>query len=51
LIHAGKREIDGLTLYLYEDADLKVEEEKILYRLLEEGEIDREVLNQRLKGG
>ncbi|WP_246269914.1 transposase [Methanofollis tationis] len=49
LIHAGKREIDGLTLYLYEDADLKVEEEKTLYRLLEEGEIDREALNVRLK--
>jgi hypothetical protein len=49
LIHAGKREVDGLTLYLYEDADLKVEEEKTLYRLLEDGEIDREVLNQRLK--
>jgi len=49
LIHAGKREVDGLTLYLYEDADLAVEEQKTLYRLLEEGAIDRESLNQRLK--
>ncbi|MDN7023855.1 hypothetical protein FGU65_02935 [Methanoculleus sp. FWC-SCC1] len=49
LIHAGRCEVDGLTLYLYEDADLAVEEQKTLYRLLEEGEIDRETLNQRLK--
>ncbi|KUG21160.1 transposase [hydrocarbon metagenome] len=49
LIHAGKREVDGLTLYLYEDADLAVEEQKTLYWLLEEGEIDRETLNRKLK--
>ncbi|GEM_PF-1652749 len=49
LIHAGKRETDGLTLYLFEDADLAVEEQKTLYRLFEEGEIDRETLNKRLK--
>jgi len=49
LIHAGKREVDGLTLYLFEDADLAVEEQKTLYHLFEEGEIDRETLNTRLK--
>ena len=49
LIHAGKREVDGVTLYLYEDVDLVAEEEKTLYRLLEEGVIDRETLNKRLK--
>ncbi|MDI6877456.1 MAG: transposase [Methanomicrobiales archaeon] len=49
LLHAGSREVDGLMLYLYEDADLAVEEQKTLYRLLEEGAIDRETLNQRLK--
>ena len=49
LIHAGKREVEGLTLYLFEDADLVVEEQKTLYHLFEEGEIDRETLNQRLK--
>jgi transposase len=49
LIHAGRREVDGLVLYLYEDADLEVEEKKTLYRLLEKGDIDRETLNQRLK--
>lgn len=49
LIHAGKREIDGLTLYLFEDADLAVEEHKTLYHLFDEGEIDRETLNRRLK--
>ncbi|OPX75110.1 MAG: hypothetical protein A4E40_01232 [Methanoregulaceae archaeon PtaU1.Bin059] len=49
LIHAGKREATGLTLYLFEDADLAVEEQKTLYHLFEEGEIDRETLNKRLK--
>jgi len=49
LIHAGKREVDGVTLYLYEDVDLVAEEEKTLYRLLEEEKIDRETLNKRLK--
>lgn len=49
LIHAGSREVDGLVLYLYEDADLEVEEKKTLYRLMEKGEIDRETLNKRLK--
>ena len=48
-IHAGRREADGVTLYLYEDLDLAAEEEKTLYRLLEEGKIDRETLNRRLK--
>ncbi|WOX56804.1 hypothetical protein [Methanoculleus receptaculi] len=41
--------MDGVTLYLYEDVDLVAEEEKTLYRLLEEGVIDRETLNKRLK--
>jgi transposase len=49
LIRAGKREINGLKLYLYEDADLKIEEKKTLYRLLEVGHIERETLNQHLK--
>ncbi|MFY9131971.1 MAG: transposase [Candidatus Methanoculleus thermohydrogenotrophicum] len=48
-IHAGRREADGVTLYLYEDLDLAAEEEKMLYRLLEEGKIDRKTLNRRLK--
>ncbi len=38
-----------MTLYLHEGVDLAAEEEKTLYRLLEEGEIDRETLNRRLK--
>jgi len=38
-----------VTLYLYEDLDLAAEEEKMLYRLLEEGKIDRKTLNRRLK--
>ena len=41
--------MEGVTLYLYEDLDLAAEEEKMLYRLLEEGKIDRETLNRRLK--
>ena len=49
LIHAGKREVDGVVLYLYEDVDLKAEEEKTLYRLLEEDRIDRDELTKRLK--
>ena len=49
LIHAGKRETDGLTLYLFEDVDLAVEEHKTLYHLFDGGEIDRETLNRRLK--
>lgn len=49
LIRAGKREVNGLMLYLYEDADLEIEEKKTLYRLLEVGQIDRETLNQRMK--
>lgn len=49
LIHTGKREVGGLMFYLYEDADLAVEEEKTLYRLLEKSQIDREALSQRLK--
>lgn len=35
-------------LYLYEDVDLRAEEET-LYRLLEEGRIDREELKKRLR--
>lgn len=49
LVRTGKREVGRLMFYLYEDADLAVEEEKTLYRLLEKGQIDRETLNQRLK--
>ena len=49
LIHAGKRKVGEVTLYLYEDVDLAAEEEKTLYRLLEEKKIDRETLNKRLK--
>ena len=49
LIHAGKRETNGLTLYLFEDADLAVEEHETLYHLFDEGEIDRETLKRRLK--
>lgn len=49
LVHAGKREVDRMTLYLYEDVDLATEEGKALYRLLEEEKIDRETLNKRLK--
>lgn len=49
LIRAGKRESNGLMLYLYEDTDLKMEEKKTLYRLLEVGQIDRKTLKQRMK--
>ena len=34
LIHAGKREVDGMTLHLYEDVDLAAEEGKTLNRRL-----------------
>jgi transposase len=49
LIHAGKRELDGRMLYLFEDVDLAVDEQKTLYRLLDDGEIDRPTLDRRLK--
>ena len=49
LIHAGKREVGGMMLYLYEDVDLAAEEEKTLYRLLEEDQITQEELKKKLK--
>ncbi|WP_342685832.1 MULTISPECIES: hypothetical protein [unclassified Methanoculleus] len=38
LIHAGKREVDGLTSYLYKDADLAMEEQKTRYHLAGRGD-------------
>jgi len=49
LIHAGKREVDAMTLCFSEDSDPAMEGLKALYRLLEEGEIDRGTPNSRLK--
>ncbi len=49
LIHAGKKELGGVTLYLFEDVDLAAEEQKTLYHLMDEGQIERFTLNQRLK--
>lgn len=49
LIHARKRELDDMMLYLFEDVYLAVDEQKTLYRLPDDGEIDRPTLNRRLK--
>lgn len=39
LIRYGKRRIEGYFLYLFEDAQLGVEEEKTLYKRLDEGKL------------
>jgi hypothetical protein len=49
LIRFGKRRIEGYFLYLFEDAVLRMEEEKTLYKRLDEGTIDKERLGGGLK--
>lgn len=49
LIRYGKRRIEGYFLYLFEDAQLGVEEEKTLYKRLDEGKIARKELEKGLK--
>lgn len=49
LIRFGKRRVEGYFLYLFEDAVLRMEEEKTLYKRLDEETIDKEKLGRGLK--
>ena len=49
LIRFGKRRVEGYFLYLFEDAVLRMEEEKTLYKRLDEGTINKERLGRGLK--
>jgi len=49
LIKCGKREYNDFYLYLFEDQDLRLEEQKTLYRKLDEHEIEKEKFNIAMK--
>jgi transposase len=49
LIKCGKRKHEGCFLYVFEDVQLKLEEEKHLYAMLDEQRIDKEKLKVRMK--
>ena len=49
LIRGGKREIDGKIIYLFEDKDLELEENKTLFELVEKGNITQEEAKIREK--
>lgn len=49
LIRCGKRYIDGIFLYLFEDQQLMLEENTSLYKKLDEGKIDRKLLGEAQK--
>lgn len=49
LIKCGKRKHEGCFLYVFEDAQLKLEEEKHLYTMLDEQRIDKEKLKVKMK--
>jgi Transposase len=49
LIRFGKRRVEGYFLYLFEDAVLRMEEEKTLYKRLDEETINKERLGRGLK--
>jgi transposase len=49
LIHAGKKKIGELVIYLYEDEDMALEERKTLYSRFNEEKISRVQLNTGLE--
>jgi hypothetical protein len=49
LIHAGKKKIDDLVLFLFEDEDMALEERKTLYSRFNEEKISRAQLNAGLE--
>ena len=49
LIRCGNKKFDNYTLYLFDDQDLKLEEQKTLHKKLDEGKIDKKQLNERMK--
>ena len=49
LIRCGKKKFDKYSMYLYDDQDLKLEEQKTLYKRLDEGKINKKQLNIKMK--
>ena len=49
MIKCGKRKCNDFYLYLFEDQDLQLEEQKTLYRKLDEHEIEKEKFNIGMK--
>ena len=49
LIKCGKRKLEKKILYLFEDQDLKLEEQKTIFRKKEEGKIDENKYSLRQK--
>lgn len=49
LIRCGKKTFDKYTLYLFDDQDLKLEEQKTLYKQMDGGKIDKKQLNEKMK--
>ena len=49
LIRCGKKKFDNYTLYLFDDQDLKLEEQKTLYKKMDEGKINKKQLNEKMK--
>ena len=49
LIKYGKRRHDGFFLYLFEDVQLRLEEEKHLYSMLDEQRVDKDKLKVKMK--
>nr|QNO56289.1 hypothetical protein HFIEAGJK_00006 [Methanosarcinales archaeon ANME-1 ERB7] len=49
LIKCGKRKYNDFYLYLFEDQDLRLEEQKTLYRKLEERKIDKNKFDAGMK--
>jgi len=49
LIKCGKRKYNDFYLYLFEDQDLRLEEQKTLYRKLEERKIDKNKFDDGMK--
>ena len=49
LIKCGKRKYNDFYLYLFEDQDLRLEEQKTLYRKLEERKIDKKKIDDGMK--
>ncbi|MBW6461788.1 MAG: transposase [DPANN group archaeon] len=49
LIRSGKRKLDKSVAYVFEDMDLKLEEQKTLYMKLEDGKITKKQIDEKMK--
>ncbi len=49
MITCGKRKYNDIYLYLFEDQDLRLEEQKTLYRKLEERKVDKNKFDDCMK--